>query len=130
MRAVLGDVDVDDAAGRRARALAARLLRVGEVLVAGAEQVGDGRERLHRAGPGVELVQVGSEVARRRAAEQHRAVAGDRERGGEAEAEVERRGGVGEEFSIEGGPGHGLGGSAGGQRDHEREERAGGHRGG
>ena len=53
-----------------------------------------------------------------------------RERGGEAEAEVVGRAGVGEEVSIERGPGHGLGRSAGGEHDREREEAAGRHRGG
>ena len=44
----------------------------------------------------------------RRAPEQHRAVGRDRERGRDAEPEVEGRGGVGEQLVVEGGPGHGC----------------------
>src|SRR5437764_4786395 len=88
--AVIGDVNVDDTAGRSPRALATGLFRLGEALVAGAEQVGDRRERLDCTGTGLELVQVGSEVTPRGATEKDRAVARDRERGRAAEGEVER----------------------------------------
>src|SRR5205085_6662021 len=106
---VVGDIGVDYAARRGARPLAPRLFFVGEVLLTGTEQAGGGRERLDGAGAAVELVEVGGEITRRRAPEQDGAVAGDRQRGGEAEAEVEGRAGIGEELSIERWPGHGLG---------------------
>ena len=119
---VVGDVDVHDAAGSRSCALAASFFGVREVLLAGPEQVGNGGERLDCAGSGVELVEVGCELAGRRAPEEHRAVAGGGERSREAEAEIEGRTGVGKEVSIELWPGHGLGGSAGGERDGQRQQ--------
>ena len=126
---VVGDVDVYDAAGSRSCALAASFFGIREVLLAGPEQVGNGGERLDCAGSGVELVEVGCELAGRRAPEEHRAVAGGGERSREAEAEIEGRTGVGKEVSIELWPGHGLGASAGGERDGQRQ-RADRHRAG